>query len=990
MRNSIKKNNIKNTKLYKKGVSVLLALSLSLNAVSFDVFHGLFGESLTTKVSAAYTVHNDDKDRFDEIGTAFANNDTGKENFLDFCYFYQTDDDFAAKYVNATVSVNFITFPSEFTGFGNRTVKFRGDFRIQDTGNADVYLPCALFTHVYDSAKITNAEGQPMTLKVVKTSDQSSPLLAECVYHDTAEAANSSTWNITASSNNENPYAGIIGEMKEDAKLTLEYANSSAADIISNSDGTNITADVGSICGKMESGAELTASILGLSNVEISSSHGNAGGFVGSMEGNSKLTITSLPSGFAPVVTASSTGEGKGYAGGMIGSMTSSASLDMTALNTDVLTIDGTISGTNGAGGYCGYYVNSAENAVLDLSKYNITATVSGSSSGGVFGVLENQSVLYTVTGGGTGEIAPKIESKCSAGNYGGVIGTYKTTALANTLHLKNMNTYAQATDSLTIFGGAIGKVDSVAYIRTDNVKVTATDSDKGWFGGLVGETSAERGVFIDLADFTLDATGFTGGGVIGKFHNGILHLSGITDMTSAKVGGTWTTTAKYGQLVGENNNVLVYAVGDGTNGTSAEFDSETGEISTAASGWTFKRSTNSIADDIGTWGEVVRIADAETDILTLDSSAHTVTLKAAQTTMDSAEDLVLTALNIQLNQGSGYDCLLFADTTTSNRDTLLASSLTISDSLSFSGTGVNGFMRDGSDSIGAFTGTLTGGTVTLATGETYGVYSNGQIEGLGQIYRHPYNGLFSVMGSNAEVNNEKPTATVNTLTVDGDINIRNAGMSEMYAGGIVAKVNGNVTLNSITASQKVNYHEGANISSSETKGKSIGGLIGCVSNDANGSTIAVTGTNIINTAFTLSGRHQSWNILGSFIGKVTSPAFTINIAQNTGDTLTDKHKTDISGITTQGANADGGGLIGYITRNGTYSNRKINIDNLIFDDCTVGNVATTNGGGLLGYAWLETDTTIGGTNGITVTNATITNSTPANVGAMCYQATGK
>lgn len=778
--------------------------------------------------------------------------------------------------------------------------------------------------------------------------------------------------------------------MEDGAKLTLAYANNSTADVSSTTNVTDGVADVGSICGSMKGSSELTVGISAFEETTISSANGNAGGLVGSMEDTSKIIVTSLPSGFAPTVTASGTTEGKGYAGGVIGSMLSSASVDTTALGVGAFNIDGNISGTNGAGGYCGRYVNSATDAVLDLSKYNITATVSGSSSGGVFGVFENQSEKYTITGGGTGETDPKIESTCSGGNYGGVIGTYTTTALSNTLHLKNMNAFAEATDTLTTFGGAIGKVDSAAYIRTDAVKIEADGTNQGWFGGLVGETSADHGVFIDLADFTLDADGFTGGGVVGKFHNGVLRLSGITDMTSAAVGGIWTDNEKYGQLVGENDNVLVYAIGNGNNGTSAIFDAQ-GAVSTAATGWTFKRSSNSIADDLGTWGEVVRIADVETDILTPDTSAHTVTLKAAQTTMDSTEDLVLTALNIQLNQGAGYDCLLFADTTTSARDTLLAGTLTISGSQSFAGTGINGFMRDGSASIGTFTGTLNGGTITLAIGEKYGynVTSESTDEGLGQIYRHPYNGLFSVIGSSTKVNDVAPTAAINTLTVQGSINVRNAGMKDMYIGGIGAKADGSVTLDDIIASQSVSYHEGASIVGAETTGKNIGGLIGALSSSASECTISVTGTNVINTAFALSGYHQSWVALGSFIGKVLSPSFTINIAQNSGDSLTDKHTTSVSNITA-GTNADGGGLIGYIIRNGAYSSRIINIDNLTFNGCTISNIATTNGGGLLGYAWLETDTTISGTNGITVTDATITNSTPANVGAMCYQATGK
>ncbi|EGC02415.1 hypothetical protein CUS_6007, partial [Ruminococcus albus 8] len=112
---------------------------------------------------------------------------------------------------------------------------------------------------------------------------------------------------------------------------------------------------------------------------------------------------------------------------------------------------------------------------------------------------------------------------------------------------------------------------------------------------------------------------------------------------------------------------------------------------------------------------------------------------------------------------------------------------------------------------------------------------------------------------------------------------------------------------------------------------------------------------------------------------------FTIDIAQGDSDKLTVAH-TMVDGGFTAGTNADGGGLIGYITSGTKYSDRKVNIDKLDIDGCTVINKASANGGGLLGYAWLDTDTTIGG---IEVTNATITNSSP-NVGVMCYAATGR
>lgn len=243
------------SKIYKRITSVLLASALTVNVVSFDVFqNGLdLAEPLTAYAAYVPSDTSDEaKARFATAGTSFANNDTDKSNFLDFCYFYATDNDFAARYANALISVNFIIFPDDFSGLGNATVPFKGDFRIQDNGNSNVQLPCALFTHVCDSAKITNASGDPLTLKIIKTSDASSALVAEHVYHDDTEGATPSSWDITAASSNSNTYAGVIGTMEESAKLTLTYTNNSSAAVTSSSDGNDTTADVGAICGTMK------------------------------------------------------------------------------------------------------------------------------------------------------------------------------------------------------------------------------------------------------------------------------------------------------------------------------------------------------------------------------------------------------------------------------------------------------------------------------------------------------------------------------------------------------------------------------------------------------------------------------------------------------------------------------------------------------------------------------------------------------------------
>ncbi|MCR5143353.1 MAG: hypothetical protein K6C68_12685, partial [Ruminococcus sp.] len=641
-------------------------------------------------------------------------------------------------------------------------------------------------------------------------------------------------------------------------------------------------------------------------------------------------------------------------------------------------------TGNNGAGGLYGRYgFNSV--ASLNLNDYNVTATVSGKYCGGLFGVLETSGGLTLSSGVYDSETGNLTETNTKSysstnrsvddGYFGGVIGKLTANALADTVLLQNLNVNPTANASFTSFGGVIGIVDSAAYVQVSNVEVNATGMAKreaaDFFGGVIGTTSSENGVFVDLGDFTLSANGYYGGGIVGIFNKGVLRLTGTTDMTSAKPAGTASSTATNGQLVGVNDNVLVYTPG----------------------GWTYSRSTNAIADDLGTWGEVVRIAGIETNILTLDPDAHTVTVGATVPAMSTQNDLVKTALNMQLDS---CDCLIMPST----RTAMYSTNLSLSTNLSFAGTGITGFMRDGGElsTIGCYTGIFNGddNAITLAIGEKYGngINSDSSGEGIGQIYRHQYNGLFSVLGG---------TVKNLTLSHEGYINVRNC-VDGMNIGGIAACNGGNVILTKITANETINYYEGASISGTETAGKNIGGLIGLVGTDGTNS-ITINGVSSIGATINHTGYHQGWSVYGGAIGKVTAETFNITVgtANDNNNKLTVGMSADVSGVTTVGANSDCGGLIGHITNAGSYGSRIVNINNLIFDDVTVneatktptiGNAATTNGGGFLGYSWLNSTVNI---NGLTVTKGIIDNHTTngalggnSNIGVMCYEATGR
>ncbi len=626
----------------------------------------------------------------------------------------------------------------------------------------------------------------------------------------------------------------------------------------------------------------------------------------------------------------------------------------------------------------------------IDLKDYTVTATSYAKYCGGLFGVLEaERDVKITNTGSSAKTYTSGTGSDYeTTGYYGGVAGRFESSALANTTTLESLEVSPTASTKFKAFGGVFGIVGGATYVKADDVSVTATGTAQrsgspAFFGGLVGATSSTKGVFIDLGDFTLDtgSESFKGGGVVGHFYKGVLRFSGTTDMSDAKC----ASGDHCGQLIGDNDNVLVYALGTGSNGTAYE------------SGWTFKRSNSSKADDLGTWGEVVRISDVETDILTYNDTAHTVTLKAPVTSMGTPTDFTKTALNIQLNQGEDYDCLLFANKT-NKRSVLLGSSLTISANISLVGTGITGLMRDGGDvsELGTFTGTLDGTNgsdvfkITLATGEVYGRDSSGNAvtastEGAGQIYRHQHTGLFSVLGG-----------TVSNLEIAGTITVRNL-VDGMNIGSVASRNNGSVTLTNVIAGKTasslvINYHESSKVDGTEAAGKNIGGYIGFVGSNG---TITINGVSSVGAKIYLTGSHESWNVYGGIIGKITANTFTVNIgtANDPTNKLTIALDADVSGITAVSNNSDGGGLIGHIINKdnaGTnYSQRIVNLNNVEFNGCKVGNAASTNAGGFFGYAWLNTTANI---NGVTISGDSAINNNGANsnVGIMCYEATGK
>ena len=135
-------------------------------------------------------------------------------------------------------------------------------------------------------------------------------------------------------------------------------------------------------------------------------------------------------------------------------------------------------------------------------------------------------------------------------------------------------------------YGGIIGAISGSSYVEIENVSATTADmkkDQKASFGGLVGKMNdgllnVGDVTLISSSDLSFDADNVDGrGGLVGHLVKGVLRLHGTTDLSGQKI-----TTAYHhvGQIVGNNDDGLVYALGNG-NGLNED-----------GSGWSLTRYT--------------------------------------------------------------------------------------------------------------------------------------------------------------------------------------------------------------------------------------------------------------------------------------------------------------------------------------------------------------------------------------------------------------
>lgn len=788
---------------------------------------------------------------------------------------------------------------------------------------------------------------------------------------------------------------------------------------------------VGEVTGALTLNATYVTSANSPLAVDMQSSAGNMGLLVNTLAEKASLTLSglALPDNLDGTPTINATADGAN-AGGLIGEAQEGATV---ALPTGIDVSALSVAGKNAAGGLIGKATNLtlniadgvtvkpacnvgdkdsacsggvigdvsfAQGFIVKPNMFDLGELVTLGATqraGALFGVADISNGDIVVQGGTYKSKLALPEEVSVNGSYGGLVGKVFATAkgvdeplrafvVQKDADKKTCSIEFELAGKLSDAGGVVGYVgDSSApnpqpvAVVLDGVTVAckggaSARTDAGKFGGAVGVVDTRN--VLDVRDFKLTSDNPIGkaqsnraAGIAGSAWNAVIKFSGITDLSGASFAENSTT----GQLVYENHNALIFAVGDGS-------DADKG-----AAGWTFKRSnTASKTDDIATYGEVIRLGG---DFIKLDVDTHKLTLPDSLTaangayTLTSVEDFAKLAITWQTN---GYYSMV-EGVSENNPNILQSSTITVNGTIDLKGMGLTGFTQDRADGSQVFSGTLNGGgtngngTINLAVGEPYGkrgeavLDGNDTSNGNGKIYRHGRLGLFAAVNG----------ATISNVTIAGSMKFDNG--SAIDAGSLAGAIVGNLSLSGVTCK--------TNIACDDTFANdvNIGGIAGSVSA---ASTVVFEGNSkaqaTITKAQTLNGNMRIGGAIG-YVGDYTS---TFNV---TGLEVGGKIKTgDCAG----GKIAQVGGLIGCIVQGSNEKN--VNITGLSFSEfaMTVGkNGDKLNGaGGLLGYSWGNAIVTIGDTAANTSdstyalktsNNTTVTANSSTEIGGLVYAASG-
>ena len=926
-----------------------------------------------------------------------------------------------------------------FLGLGDDANPYEGKFEFDKktvAENFSITTTKALFHALSTKAKLDSisfsisktffSTGKPLLAEKLKNGGNGTKLASTVVLSD-----------LNSGDIQEAAIGGLIGTMEEGSSAEITFINNFSSSLKVSGE-----SHTGLFCNTMESGASLTATFKNNTkntvSIEATASGADAGGFAGQMKADSQLTIAGTSA--AQVSSAS------GNAGGLAGSVTD-GKISVQAENgkneadagkfafADTLTLKA--GSEKAAGGLIGAYSvtkggtdNGTGNSIsYDLSKYEFhSITVSGGKNvGGLFGVMKNTSTDSTtvvVSGKTTGAITTNVpsESEVTVTNLGGLIGAYDTVAstdensvavMKNTLAIKGTSNSAGldiravstgGSKANTTYGGVIGAVSGSSYVEIENVSASTADmknSNTTSVGGLVGKLNDG---FLNVGNVTLatadgndlgstnpkvpanDTDQVEGhGGLIGHLVKGVLRLHGETNLEKQKI-----TTAYHhvGQIVGCNENGLIYALG---NGNSLNNDGK---------GWSLTRysGTDRGGSDIGNWGAVIRLggnlSEGKDGVFTFNEVAHTVTINSS---VENGTEAAISGANQFAAYALAFE---FSKTDTGKTEALKLKNevdrdqeqtVKLTENVDLTDTGIIGIGKDNIEkgkSAHQFKGTLDGGkhTITLDIGVTYGNNISEDNHAAGQLYAkrsdqrdtHYSLALIPFAGN----------VTISNLTIGGNVICKipktvNQEEKEIkypaFVAGAIGLASGDTKFDDVTVNTKSSVTEEA------TDAKKLLAWQGGFLARCEGSTLTFTDCTWGNTASLADERNTDNHRIGGLAAEVM------------GDCTVTVSNTTLSGSITSASqsNAYVGGLIA-VSR-GEDSNNKAKPSTIKISELSVNgekvttSSAETTSGGLLGYQWKNTNVEFAAkaaNAGVTISGSTL-NAEKAQFGGLVYQATG-
>lgn len=899
----------------------------------------------------------------------------------------------------------------DFLGLGSETDPYQGTFQLDENTAAKQYsisTSRALFNALSTKATLSGTIPFGFSENAIVTEK---PLLAETIItgEDKTLEADIELRNLNGDKISEPTIGGVIGTLGANASAKITFKNQFPNELTVSAEN-----HTGLFCNTMETGSSLTAVLKqknGSVKVAAAASGADAGGFVGYMEANSSLTVAG---GSVNQVSSAS-----GNAGGLVGSSTDGTLCVASTKGTvipftfaDKLTLKA--ASDKAAGGLVGAYSveNTQENSIsYDLSHYtfnNFTIS-SGQNVGGLFGMLNNTSATafqISINLGNTANASNSVNTAVSDSvtNFGGLIGNYQSSLMANTLSIKgNSGSSIQAvstggTNISDSYGGIVGTISGSSYVEIENVSASTADmkkDSKASFGGLVGKINGSllnvgNVTLTIMENYDLAADDVDGrGGLVGHLVKGVLRLHGITDLRKQKITIAYNHT---GQIVGNNGNGLVYATGNGSS------------LSDSGEGWKLIRYSGQdrSGSDIGNWGAVVRLGgnlkESSDGVLSFDVTTHTVRINnGVGTDIKDANAFAAYALAFDLSNAyasTGSAALSFATPVNPSSQ----QSVTLTGDIDLTGTGILGIGKDSfekNESAQRFQGTFEGGshTITLDIGTTYGASVSTGDNAAGQLYakrsdqRDAHYSLALIPFAGA--------VAIQNLTIAGTVNGRiphnvkeeeNSGdiRYPAFVSAAIGLAGGKTDFENMTVNTKVSVTE-------ESDAKKLhvwqSGFLGrCESK-------VLTFKNCIwgSDSTLIDERDTDNQRIGGLAAEVMG-----------GCTVTVENCTLSGSITSKAAtNARVGGLIA-VSRGETQSSGNsytsadstIDISNLKVNGETITAASSSTSGGLLGYQWKNTNIVFAksadnttSASGVTISGATL--NAKAQFGGLVYQATG-